>query len=187
MRRRLVRPSVSRFLTPEQKVRIRPFLPAEAPPPASGVNASRQTCTGSRRIDGGGGVWVVLKRRSSDRLQAKIETRRYLVIGGGHTRRCQKQIALITAQVKCPVRRANRIKQSIDRAPPPRVSDQSICVYQPIGLHIFCCLQAAAPSSSSLLFSSLLVHVCLVIHQPIYLIMLPNHPFTLPSVCQTIS
>ncbi len=29
--------------------------------------------------------------------------------------------------------------------------------------------------------------ICLVIHQSIYLIMLPNHPFTLPSVCQTIS
>lgn len=53
--------------------------------------------------------------------------------------------------------RENRIKQSIDLAPPPRVSTQSICVYQPIWLPIFCCLQTGILFFSSLLFSSFLL------------------------------
>lgn len=59
------------------------------------------------------------------------------------------------------------------------ISTLSICVYLSIWFpHDSFFLQPHQPFSSS---------ICLVIHQSIYLIMLPNHPFTLPSVCQTIS
>lgn len=62
------------------------------------------------------------------------------------------------------------------------ISTLSICVnltiWFPHHKRFFFFLQPHQPFSSS---------ICLVIHQSIYLIILPNHPFTLPSVCQTIS
>lgn len=61
------------------------------------------------------------------------------------------------SHIKSPVCQANRIKQSIDLAPPPRISTQSICVYQAIWLPIFCCPQAGVPFFSPILFSTFLL------------------------------
>lgn len=82
---------------------------------------------------------------------------------------------LDTSDIKSPVCQANRITQSIDLAPPPRVSTQSICVHQTIWLSIFCCLQAGI-----LLFSSFIFFL-----PPPTFVLWSISLFTL-SCCQTI-
>lgn len=66
---------------------------------------------------------------------------------------------LDTSHIKSLVCQANRIKQSIDLAPPPCVSTQSICVYQAIWLPIFSCLQADILFFSLFFSSFLLPHL----------------------------
>lgn len=82
---------------------------------------------------------------------------RYLAICNSHVWHHQKQISLIPAISNLHFAKQIEKKQSIDRAPPPCISTQSICVYHAIWLPIVCCPQAGFLFFSPLLFPSFLL------------------------------